>query len=203
MGPCRPPLNSDIAAEDGGASRRCRAGERPGSDRYMKWVNAMRLRWDETWENWSGLSLYQRFEQIVVLILGMLVSVVIVVALTNLLQTVFALLRLGMLDPAQPQVFQTIFGMIMIVLIALEFNHTILGLLERGRSVVQVRAVVLIALLAVLRKFIVIEIAETDASLLLALSASTLALGAVYWAVREQDRALRAQSASNVPETSD
>jgi len=40
-------------------------------------------------------------------------------------------------------VFQSIFGMIMIVLIALEFNHTILWLLERGRSVVQVRAVLL------------------------------------------------------------
>jgi uncharacterized membrane protein (DUF373 family) len=88
-------------------------------------------------------------------------------------------------------VFQTIFGMIMIVLIALEFNHTILGLLERGRSIVQVRAVVLIALLAILRKFIVIEIGEADALLLLALSASTLALGGVYWAVREQDRAMR------------
>jgi uncharacterized Fe-S cluster-containing radical SAM superfamily enzyme len=37
----------------------------------------------------------------------------------------------------------------MIVLISLEFNHTILGLIERGRSIVQVRAVVLIALLAV------------------------------------------------------
>jgi uncharacterized membrane protein (DUF373 family) len=74
-------------------------------------------------------------------------------------------------------VFQSIFGMIMIVLIALEFNHTILGLLERGRSVVQVRAVVLIALLAVLRKFIVMEIGEADALLILALSASTLALG--------------------------
>ena len=65
----------------------------------------------------------------------------------------------------------------MIVLIALEFNHTILGVLHRGLSVVQVRAVVLIAPLAVLRKFIVIEIGEADATLLLALPAATLALG--------------------------
>jgi uncharacterized membrane protein (DUF373 family) len=43
----------------------------------------------------------------------------------------------------------------------------------------------------VLRKFIVIEIGEADALLLLALSASTLALGGVYWAVREQDRTMR------------
>ena len=125
------------------------------------------------------------------MLLGLLISVVIAVALFHLLQTVFELLRLGLLDPSRPEVFQSIFGMIMIVLIALEFNHTIVGVLERGRSVVQVRAVVLIALLAVLRKFIVIEIGEADAVLLLALSTSTLALGGVYWAVREQDRAMR------------
>ena len=145
----------------------------------------------ETRANWAGLNLYQRFEQVVVLLLGFLIAVVIVAALINLVQTLFALLRLGLLDPARPEVFQTVFGMIMIVLISLEFNHTIVGLLDRGRSIVQVRAVVLIALLAVLRKFIVIEIGETDALVLLALSAATLALGGVYWAVREQDRAMR------------
>ena len=146
---------------------------------------------NETRENWGGLNLYQRFEQIIVLVLGFLISIVIVVAVFNLLRTLFELLRLGLLDPARPQVFQSIFGMIMIVLIALEFNHTIFGIFERGLSVVQVRAVVLIALLAVLRKFIVLEIGEADAMLLLALSAATLALGGVYWSVREQDRAIR------------
>jgi uncharacterized membrane protein (DUF373 family) len=143
-----------------------------------------------TRENWAGLNLYQRFEQVVVLLLGFLISVVIAVALFHLVQTVFELVRLGLLDPSRPNVFQSIFGMIMIVLISLEFNHTILAVLDRGRSVIQVRAVVLIALLAVLRKFIVIEIGDADAVLLFALAASTLALGGVYWAVREQDRAL-------------
>jgi uncharacterized membrane protein (DUF373 family) len=142
---------------------------------------------DETRTNWSHLGLYQRFEQVVVLVLGILISVVIVVAMFNLLRSLWALLQQGVLDPARPEVFQSLFGMIMIVLIALEFNHTILGILERGLSVVQVRAVVLIALMAVLRKFIVIEVAEADAMLLFALSAATLALGGIYWAVREQD----------------
>ena len=144
----------------------------------------------ETQDKWAKLSLYQRFEQIVVLLLSILISILIVVAVFNVLQTILGLLRLGLLDPSRPEVFQSIFGMIMIVLIALEFNHTILGLLERGRSVVQVRAVVLIALLAVLRKFIVMEIGEANALLILALSASTLALGGVYWALREQDKAM-------------
>lgn len=151
----------------------------------------IRFIFGETQKSWAGLNLYQRFEQIVVLLLSFLISVVIAAALFNLLKTVFALLRLGLLDPARPEVFQAIFGMIMIVLISLEFNHTIVGLLERGHRIVQVRAVVLIALLAVLRKFIVIEVGETDALVLLALAAATLALGGVYWAVREQDRAMR------------
>lgn len=142
---------------------------------------------DETRSNWSHLGLYQRFEQIVVLVLGLLISAVIFVAMANLIRSLWVLIANGVLDPARPEVFQALFGMIMIVLIALEFNHTILGIAERGLSIVQVRAVVLIALMAVLRKFIVIEVAEADALLLLALSAATLALGGVYWAVREQE----------------
>lgn len=145
---------------------------------------------EETRRNWAKLNVYQRFEQIIVLVLGFVVAVVIVVAMINLLRTLFELLRFGSFGPIEPEAFRSVFGMIMIVLISLEFNHTILGQLERGLSVIQVRAVVLIALLAVLRKFMVIEIGEADATLLLALSASTLALGGVYWAVRAQDRAL-------------
>ena len=148
-----------------------------------------------TRDSWSGLNLYQRFEQIITLLLSVLVSIVIVAAMFNLFRGLFEFIRLGLIDPAQPQVFQTIFGMIMIVLIALEFNHTVLGVIQRGRSVIQVRAVVLIALLAVLRKFIVIEIGEADATLLLALAAATLTLGGVYWGIRQQDRTItRAES---------
>lgn len=143
---------------------------------------------DETRKNWSHLGLYQRFEQVVVTALGVLISIVILAAMVNLLRSVWVLISEGVIDPARPEVFQSLFGMIMIVLIALEFNHTVLGILERGLSVVQVRAVVLIALMAVLRKFIVIEVAEADAFLLLALSAAVVALGGVYWAVREQDQ---------------
>ena len=54
-------------------------------------------------------------------------------------------------------------------------------LAERSDSVVQVRAVVLIALLAVVRKLIILDLSSTDAFHLLALAAAILALGAVYW----------------------
>jgi uncharacterized membrane protein (DUF373 family) len=49
---------------------------------------------------------------------------------------------------------------------------------------------VLLALLAILRKLIILDLAETEAGKVLALAAVLVGLGAVYWAVREQDRRL-------------
>jgi len=63
-----------------------------------------------------------------------------------------------------------------------------LVLAERHDSVVQVRAVVLIALMAVVRKLIILDPSSTDAPQLLALAAAILALGTVYWLVRDQER---------------
>ena len=56
------------------------------------------------------------------------------------------------------------------------------------RTVVQVRTVILIALLAIVRKLMIMDMSTTSAEQLLALAAATLALGGVYWLVRDQDR---------------
>jgi uncharacterized membrane protein (DUF373 family) len=42
--------------------------------------------------------------------------------------------------------------------------------------------------LAVVRKLIILDLSSTDAFHLLALAAAILALGAVYWLVRDQGR---------------
>ncbi len=99
-------------------------------------------------------------------------------------------------DPTDYAVFQAVFGMIFTVIIALEFKRSLLVLAERHSSVVQVRAVVLIALLAVVRKLIILDLGSTEALQLLALAAALLALGAVYWLVRDQDRKSRHARAS-------
>ena len=57
-----------------------------------------------------------------------------------------------------------------------------------AKSILQVRAVILIALLVIVRKLIILDISPGDAPQLLALAAATLALGGVYWLVRDQDR---------------
>jgi uncharacterized membrane protein (DUF373 family) len=59
--------------------------------------------------------------------------------------------------------------MIFTVIIALEFKRSLLVVAERRHSVVQVRTVVLIALLSVVRKLMIIDLSATDAEHLFAL----------------------------------
>ena len=145
----------------------------------------------ETERRWSALSFYDRFEHVVVLILTGLIAIVIVAAVWNLaLKILFSLVLSDTFDPTDHGVFQAVFGMIFTVIIALEFKRSLLVLAERGETIVQVRTVVLIAMLAVVRKLIILDLSKTEALQLLALSAAILALGGVYWLVRDQDRRL-------------
>jgi uncharacterized membrane protein (DUF373 family) len=64
--------------------------------------------------------------------------------------------------------------------------------LARQESVVRVRSIVLIAMLAMVRKFIILDIGEAQSAEVFALSAAILSLGIVYWLVREQDRDIAA-----------
>ena len=139
---------------------------------------------------WPGLGFYERFEQVVCLALTVVLSGVVVASLAVLLIRAGELLLLGVVDPAEPAVLQAIFGMTVTVLIALEFNHTLLGVLERRRGIAQVRTVVLIALLAIARKFLILDLKEVEHTTLLGLAgaALALALGGVYWLVDDRDR---------------
>ena len=136
---------------------------------------------------WPALTLYQRFEQLVALVLAVLVSLLVTFALLHLTWRILLLVMYGLADPALNDVFQTVFGMVMTILIALEFNHSIIGVLERHHGIVRLRTVVLIALLALVRRFIIVDALNGGPAVFLGLAASTMALGAVYWLVREQD----------------
>jgi uncharacterized membrane protein (DUF373 family) len=142
---------------------------------------------------WTPLTLYQRFEHVVVLILSTLIAIVVVVAVWHLmLKIAIGLLLSDQFDPTDHGVFQAIFGMIFTVIIALEFKKSLLVVAERASSIVQVRAVIVIALLAIVRKIIILDLSSTGAAELLALAAAILALGAVYWLVQTADKKLPA-----------
>jgi uncharacterized membrane protein (DUF373 family) len=139
------------------------------------------------------LSLYERFEHVVIMILTALIAIVVVVAVWNLvLKILFGLIVTGGFDPSDYSVFQAVFGMIFTVIIALEFKKSLLVVAERKERVVQIQAVVVIALLAICRKLIILDLAETDAWHILSLAAAILALGGVYWLIRERDHADKA-----------
>lgn len=138
---------------------------------------------------WRSLTFYERFEQVIVFVLTVLIALIVVAALWNLLKLVAtSLLLVDIFDPTEPAVFQTLFGAIFTVVIALEFKRSLLVVVERRFGIVQVRAVVMIAMLAVVRKFIILDLGQTDPMKLLALGGAMLALGIVYWLVRDQDR---------------
>jgi uncharacterized membrane protein (DUF373 family) len=131
------------------------------------------------------LSPYERFEHVVILILTALISIVVVAAVWNLvLKIMFGLLFSGSFDPSDYSAFQAVFGMIFTVIIALEFKKSLLVVAERKDSVVQIQSVIVIALLAISRKVIILDLATTDAWHILSLAAAILALGIVYWLVR-------------------
>ncbi len=139
------------------------------------------------WERWRGLSLQAQFEHVIVLFLNAVIAVIVVLTVWSLALKVFDLvLQAGSSNTTDPAVFQSLFGMIFTVIIALEFRQTLLVITERHRSIVHVRAVILIAILAVVRKLILLDLARGGSGELFALAAAILALGAVYWLVRDR-----------------
>jgi uncharacterized membrane protein (DUF373 family) len=138
---------------------------------------------------WKPLTIYQKFEHAVILVLTALIAIVVAFALWNLvLKILFSIVSSGGFDPTEYSVFQALFGMIFTVIIALEFKRSLLLVAERRHGIVQARTVILIALLAIVRRLIIIDLSATDAAEVFALATAILALGAVYWLVRDQDK---------------
>ncbi len=150
----------------------------------------LREKADAEYQRWRRVGIYATFEHVVVHILTGLIAVVVAAAVWTLaIKILFALIESDVFDPTDHAVFQSVFGMIFTVIIALEFKRTLMVVTERRDSLVQVRAVILIAMLAIVRKLIIIDIAVTDAPQLFALAAAILSLGAVYWLVKDQNGA--------------
>lgn len=151
---------------------------------------------------WASLSAYEVFEQVVVtIVIGLIALVVVAAVWTLAVKVVLGLILTNAFDAIDHTVFQSVFGMIFTVIIALEFKCSLLVFADRRHGVVQVRAVILIAMLAIVRKLIILDLETTAALQLFALAAATLSLGGVYWLVRDQDR--REVAAQPAPQTAE
>ena len=149
---------------------------------------------DDMRDQWRLMTFYERFEQVVALVLSAVIAVIIVVSLLQLVSIVFTLLVLDAFNPLDHKVFQTVFGMIMTLLIAMEFKHSIVRVALRRDTIIQVKTVILIGLIALARKFVVLD-PEASPGKVAALAGATLALGITYWLLRERDDQMTEQAA--------
>ena len=137
--------------------------------------------WRDIRQDWPLLTLHQRFETTVAAVLTVVIAAVIVVALGRLIATVVDLLVLRSLNPLDHAVFQQVFGEIMTLLIALEFNHTLRFASGGALGIIQVRTVILIAMLALARKVIIVDLHTAAPALVAAMAALALSLGVTCW----------------------
>ncbi|BDV41596.1 hypothetical protein GURASL_05190 [Geotalea uraniireducens] len=148
--------------------------------------------WQQTWlhkatEKARKAKPYHLFENLIANILVLLISFIVAIALFKLGEDVINLLVNRAFDPLKHETFQTVFGGIMTLLIAMEFKHSILVVAKRQQNIIQVKTVILVSLLALARKFIILDIQAIEAAKIAALALALISLGAVYWLMRERD----------------
>ena len=144
--------------------------------------------WSAIRQHWRILTFYQRFETSLAYLLTFVIGAVIVVALGRLIVSVVNTLVLESLNPLEHSVFQRVFGEIMTLLIAMEFNHTLRYQISRELGVIQTRVVILIALLALARKVVILDVQDLTPAVVMSLGILAFSLGATYWLIREANR---------------
>ncbi|RSK32319.1 hypothetical protein EJA01_13030 [Rhodovulum iodosum] len=82
----------------------------------------------------------------------------------------------GALDYAT---FQTLFDRVLAAVIALELAHSVQQMAAGHRGLVQVKTVIIIGVLAVVRKLILLEVESTSGLFLIGVAAAILSLGLV------------------------
>jgi uncharacterized membrane protein (DUF373 family) len=138
-------------------------------------------------ERWSLSTFYQNFERVIVYILTALIAIIVATATWRLAIVILSLVMADLVDPSQNEIFQAVFGAMFTVLIALEFRHSMFVTIHSHQSIVQVRSVILIALLALVRKFIILDVKTASPAMVGSIAAATLSLGVVYWLMRTRD----------------
>ncbi|MFW5659754.1 MAG: phosphate-starvation-inducible PsiE family protein [Oceanicaulis sp.] len=116
--------------------------------------------------------------------------VVIVLALVHFARGLFDA-ALGVTPGWDYAAFQMLFDRVLTVVIALELSRSVQQMARGEHGLAQVRTVVLIGILAVVRKLILLEIETTSGGFLAGLAAAILALGLVYALVLEAERRAR------------
>jgi uncharacterized membrane protein (DUF373 family) len=136
---------------------------------------------------WPKLVTYGRFERIALGSVLVMLAVITVYAIVFVALKLLSDLALGesFLDKAA---LQDTFGLILTIVILLEFNHSIFVALTQGSGAIQTRIVVLVAILVIARKLMLKDFDAIDFQTLLGYGGLLLALGGLYWLISDGDR---------------
>jgi uncharacterized membrane protein (DUF373 family) len=145
----------------------------------------------------AKLPSYGQFETIALGSVLVMLGVITVYAIVLVAIKILGDMALGesFLDKA---VLQDTFGLILTIVILLEFNHSIYVALTQRTGAIQARIVVLITILVIARKLMLQDYAAVDYASLLGFGGLLLALGALYWLIADGDRR-RAQADAREP----
>jgi uncharacterized membrane protein (DUF373 family) len=127
-----------------------------------------------------GTKGYNTFEKLVVAALTLLVSVSVVLTLAQAAVALYQVVASGthLIDH---NAFIHVFAAFMTVLIALEFNHTVMADITTKAPLVKVRAVLLVALLALSRKVVLVDFKEIEYTAMIGLACLIVAVAGAYW----------------------
>lgn len=136
---------------------------------------------------WQKFANYRHFERIALTGALILTAAITVFAFVLVVIQLVgdAMLGQSFLDKAA---LQDTFGYVLTIIILLEFNHSIYLALTQKSGAIQVRIVVLIAILVIARKLMLLDFSAARVDTLLGYAGLLLALGALYWLIGTADR---------------
>ena len=131
-------------------------------------------------------SYYLQFERIALVLVMLLLSAIAAYAIVIAGIKVVSDMLLGetFLDKAA---LTDTFGLILTILILLEFNHSVYVALTERSGAIQARILVIITILVIARKLMLLDYSAAGAETLLGFGGLLLALGGLYWLISNAD----------------
>ena len=135
----------------------------------------------------KGRTPYEWFEQIILGIIVFIMSLVIIYSLVLATITLADDLVSG-IGSMETSALKDTFGLILTVIILVEFNHSIVLAFRQRSGAIQVRIVVLITIIVLARKLVLLDYTTASVETLLGLGALALSLGGLYWLISDGER---------------
>ena len=138
----------------------------------------------------KGRTPYEWFEQIILGIMVFIISLVIIYSVVLVIITLFEDLTSGT-GFMETGALKETFGLILTVIILVEFNHSIVLAIRQRSGAIQVRIVVLITIIVLARKLVLLDYATASVETLLGLGGLALSLGGLYWLISDGEQRRR------------